>query len=181
VAPGNEMALLGILMVSYPLVNQLARLGREYLQGGSSGLITWWRSAWPMILTVELLPLPLALLGAAIMNRLGVGYFLLSGLSLIAAAAAVRRAALNLQTQGRSVRELALLNEVSRAIIRSELNIEALCDLIHRRFIWGCLKKVAIFCGCGCKIACACQCSVPQIGARAALLAGCVARGGPYW
>jgi serine phosphatase RsbU (regulator of sigma subunit)/putative methionine-R-sulfoxide reductase with GAF domain len=132
VAPGNEMVMLGILMVSYPLINQIARLGREYLQGGLSGLITWWRSAWPMILTVEILPLPLALLGAAIMNRLGVGYFLLSGLSLIAASAAVRRAALNLQNQGRSVRELALLNEVSRAIIRSELNIEALCDLIYR-------------------------------------------------
>jgi serine phosphatase RsbU (regulator of sigma subunit)/putative methionine-R-sulfoxide reductase with GAF domain len=131
-APDNQIALLVLLMVCYTLINQLARLGREYLQGGRNGLITWWRSAWPMILAVEFLPLPLALLGSAIMNRLGVGYFLLSGLSLIAAAAAVRRAAINLQSQGRSVRELALLNEVSRAIIRSELNIEALCDLIYR-------------------------------------------------
>jgi serine phosphatase RsbU (regulator of sigma subunit)/putative methionine-R-sulfoxide reductase with GAF domain len=49
----------------------------------------------------------------------------------VVASIAVRRAALNLQIQRRSVRELALLNEVSRAIIRSELDAEALCELIY--------------------------------------------------
>src|ERR687887_401802 len=46
--------------------------------------------------------------------------------------AAARRAALNLQRQRRSVRELAQLNEVSRAIIRAELSVDALCELIYR-------------------------------------------------
>lgn len=131
-APANGLTLFLSLMLGYPLITQLSRLGREYLQGGRSGLVIWWRSAWQLILGVELLPLPFALLGAAIATTLGSGYLLLGGLSLIAAAAAVRQAALNLQSQDRSVRELALLNEVSRAIIRSELNIEALCDLIYR-------------------------------------------------
>ena len=51
---------------------------------------------------------------------------------LLAASLAVRRWALNVQRQRRSVRELAQLNEVSRAIIRAELSVEALCELIYR-------------------------------------------------
>ncbi len=58
---------------------------------------------------------------------------MLGGASLLAASIAVRRAALNLQRQRRSVRELALLNEVSRAIIRAELDVDALCELIYRQ------------------------------------------------
>jgi serine phosphatase RsbU (regulator of sigma subunit)/putative methionine-R-sulfoxide reductase with GAF domain len=131
-SPSNTLDLFLALVLSYTLVTQTSRLGREYLQGGRSGLAIWWRSVWRLILSVELLPLPFALLGAAIATNLGSVYLLLGGLSLVAAAAAVRQAALNLQSQDRSVRELALLNEVSRAIIRSELNIEALCDLIYR-------------------------------------------------
>lgn len=124
--------LLLWMIISYALILQAGRIGREYLQGGRSGLSTWWRAAWPLILSVELAPLPLALLGAAVYRQLGTAYFLLGGLALIAAAAAVRRASLNLQSQRRSVRELALLNEASRAIIRSELDVDALCELIYR-------------------------------------------------
>jgi serine phosphatase RsbU (regulator of sigma subunit)/putative methionine-R-sulfoxide reductase with GAF domain len=59
-------------------------------------------------------------------------YFALAGAALLAASLAVRWGALSLQRQRRSVRELALLNEVSRAIIRSELDVTALCELIYR-------------------------------------------------
>jgi serine phosphatase RsbU (regulator of sigma subunit)/putative methionine-R-sulfoxide reductase with GAF domain len=59
-------------------------------------------------------------------------YFALAGAALLAASMAVRWGALSLQRQRRSVRELALLNEVSRAIIRSELDVAALCELIYR-------------------------------------------------
>lgn len=124
--------LLICTIIGYGLTVQTSRVGREYLQGGRSGLQTWWRTTWRLSLGVELAPLPLAALWAAVYTDLGSGYFLLGGLAVIAASAVVRRAALNLQTQRRSVRELALLNEVSRAIIRSELNVDALCDLIYR-------------------------------------------------
>lgn len=116
----------------YLLFLQLGRIGREYLQGGRSGVSTWWRTSWRLVLGAEFALLPLALLGAAIYTRLGSAYFLLAGLGLVAAAAAVRRATLNLASQRRSVRELALLNEVSRAIIRSELDVAMLCELIYR-------------------------------------------------
>lgn len=128
----NPIALLVATIVSYAVLVQLGRFGREALQGGRSGVSTWWRSTWRLFLGVELLPLPLALLGAAIYTELSAGLFFLAGVALIAAAAVVRRATLNLQTQRRSVRELAQLNEVSRAIIRSELDVEALCELIYR-------------------------------------------------
>ncbi len=128
----NAEILLFWTALSYAAALQLGRMGREYLQGGQSGLTTWWRATWHLALGVELAPMPLALLGAAVYLRLGTGYFLLVGLAMVATAAAVRRASTNLQSQRRSVRELALLNEASRAIIRSELDVDALCELIYR-------------------------------------------------
>ncbi|MCG8350942.1 MAG: SpoIIE family protein phosphatase [Chloroflexales bacterium] len=124
--------LLVSTIICYVLAVQLSRIGREYLQGGWSGLQTWWRSVWQLSLRIEIAPLPLAALWAAIYTQLGLGYFVLAGLAMIASGATVRRAAKSLQTQRRSVRELAQLNEASRAIIRSELNVDALCDLIYR-------------------------------------------------
>lgn len=138
---GAVVALLGatdtvtVVLVSalcYTVVIQLNRVARELLQGGRSGLSTWWRSSWRSALLAEVLPLPLAALGAAILEGLGIKYFMLSGLALLAASMAVRWGVLNLQYQRRSVSELALLNEVSRAIIRSELDVNALCELIYR-------------------------------------------------
>jgi serine phosphatase RsbU (regulator of sigma subunit)/putative methionine-R-sulfoxide reductase with GAF domain len=128
----DPFSLLGWTIISYIGLIMLIRVGREALQGGRSGITTWWASTWKLVLSAELAPLPLALLGAAIFQTLGGFYFLLAGLALIAAAGAVRRATLNLASQRRSVRELALLNEVSRAIIRSELDVDTLCELIYR-------------------------------------------------
>lgn len=128
----DPIALLAWSMPAFVGIILLGRIGREALQGGHSGVATWWRSSWKLTLGAEIAPLPLALLGAAIYTRLGVPYFLLAAVALIAAAGAVRRATLNLASQRRSVRELALLNEVSRAIIRSELDVDTLCDLIYR-------------------------------------------------
>ncbi len=128
----NPVALLAWTIPCYSGILLLTRVGREALQGGRSGISTWWRSTWRLALGAELAPLPLALLGAAIYRILGGPYFLLAGIAMIAAAAAVRRSTLNLASQRRSVRELALLNEVSRAIIRSELDVETLCELIYR-------------------------------------------------
>ncbi|MCU0490834.1 MAG: serine/threonine protein phosphatase, partial [Chloroflexaceae bacterium] len=124
--------LLVCMVACYSLVLQFGRIGRELLQGGKSGVQTWWRSAWRVILLGEVATLPLAALLAAIFSQLGPFYFLLAGLALLGTSAVVRRSTMNYQSQRRSVRELALLNEVSRAIIRSPLDAEALCDLVYR-------------------------------------------------
>jgi len=123
---------LVVIVLCYALVIQLNRVVREYFQGGWTGVVTWFRSSWRPALSAEIAPLPMASLGAAIFTRLGTIYFVLGAVGLLAASLAVRRSALNLQRQRRSVRELAQLNEVSRAIIRAELSVEALCELIYR-------------------------------------------------
>lgn len=128
----SQPAYALILMVGYPLVVQSSRAFRETLQGGRSGLVTWWRSSWRSIFSAEVAPLPLAWLGAAIFTQLGLPFFLLSSAALMATSIVVRRAAMNLQRQRRSVLELSALNQVSRAIISSELDVYALCDLIYR-------------------------------------------------
>ncbi|HMP41135.1 MAG TPA: SpoIIE family protein phosphatase [Roseiflexaceae bacterium] len=120
------------LAICFPLLVQLSRVSREFLQGGMSGVVTWWRVAWLPVTAAEVAPLPLALLGAAIYTRLGAAYFLLAVAALLATSLIVRQAATNLNRQNRSVRELALLNEASRAIIRAELDVTALADLIYR-------------------------------------------------
>lgn len=131
-APASSLLQWAIFAGCLIVVTQAMRVGRELLQGGRSGVITWLRSSWRPILSAEVAPLPLALLGAAIYSRLEFAHFILSGAALLAGSLAVRRAALNLQRQRRSVRELARLNEVSRAIIRAELDVAALCELIYR-------------------------------------------------
>ncbi|HWQ12491.1 MAG TPA: SpoIIE family protein phosphatase [Roseiflexaceae bacterium] len=129
--PG-PIALLGGLLLSYPLITQAGRAVRELIQGGRSGLLSWWRSSWRTALSAEVAPLPVAALGAAVYTELGPAYFLLAAASLLGASIAVRRAAFTLRRQRRSVRELALLNETSRAIIRADLEVDALCELIYR-------------------------------------------------
>jgi serine phosphatase RsbU (regulator of sigma subunit)/putative methionine-R-sulfoxide reductase with GAF domain len=128
----QPFARLLIFSLCFVLVVQTSRTIREFLQGGRTGVLTWYRSSWRTVLSAEIAPLPLAALGAAIYERLDSIYFVIGGVALLAGSLAVRRAALNLQRQRRSVRELAQLNEVSRAIIRAELNVESLCELIYR-------------------------------------------------
>ncbi|GAB4212450.1 MAG: SpoIIE family protein phosphatase [Roseiflexaceae bacterium] len=129
---GGAAAQFFCLALFYPLVTQSNRALREYLQGGRSGLAIWWRSSWRAAVSAELLPAPAAWLGAAVYTRLGVPEFALAGGLLVATSVIVRRASFNLRQQRRSVRELALLNQVSRAIIRAEMDVVALCDLIYR-------------------------------------------------
>jgi len=134
VAPTSAQPFTRLLIFSlcFVLVVQLSRAIREFLQGGRTGVLTWYRSSWRTVLSAEIAPLPLAALGAAIYKQLDSVYFVIGGAALLAGSLAVRRAARNLQRQRRSVRELAQLNEVSRAIIRAELNVESLCELIYR-------------------------------------------------
>ena len=128
----GALILLLYMIAGYSTTLLLGRAGREYLQGGWPAVQTWWRASWRLNLSAEIAPLPLALLGAAVYNQLGVGYFILTSVAMIISSASLRHTAHNVQTQRRSLHELALLNEISRAIIRSELDIDALCELIYR-------------------------------------------------
>ncbi|NWG19625.1 MAG: SpoIIE family protein phosphatase [Chloroflexi bacterium] len=129
--PGEMLSLVAYILC-YPLFIQFNRAIREYLQGGVTGVLTWWQSAWRPVLAAEIAPLPVAALFAAIYGRLGIGYFVFAAAGLLAASLALRRATMNLRNQGASIRELGVLNEASREIIRAELDVVALSELIYR-------------------------------------------------
>ena len=118
-------------LITYPLVVQLNRVARELIRGGVTGLRSWWASSWRSIVNAEVIPLPAAWLGADVYTRLGTLPFLLACALLLGASVTVRRATLSLQRQSRSLSELTLLNQVSRAIIRSGMDVDALCELVY--------------------------------------------------
>jgi hypothetical protein len=95
--PGAEAGRLATIVICYALVIQLNRVLREFFQGGRTGVITWFRSSWRPALGAEILPLPLAILGAAIYATLGPIYFVIGAAGLLAASLAVRRSALSAQ------------------------------------------------------------------------------------
>ena len=65
-AIGRRMFCFALCFV---LVVQGSRALRELLQGGRSGVVTWFRAAWRPALSAEVAPLPIAALGAAIYLR----------------------------------------------------------------------------------------------------------------
>jgi serine phosphatase RsbU (regulator of sigma subunit)/putative methionine-R-sulfoxide reductase with GAF domain len=130
--PNPSAALLLLISIPvYVLAVGGGRALREYLADGPIGLRNWWRNSWRPSLSAEVLPLPLAALGAAVYQQLPWPYFALAIAGLILACYAVRRTSFAIQRQRVSVRELSLLNASSRALIRSELNVEQLCEVVY--------------------------------------------------
>src|SRR5262249_20580545 len=60
--PGGagQVGQLTVIVLCYALVIQLNRVVREYLQGGRTGVATWFRSSWRPALSAEIAPLPVA-------------------------------------------------------------------------------------------------------------------------
>lgn len=131
-AQPDSLAAIAVLVLCYAALTQLMRALREWIQGGRTGATIWWSATWRAMLLAEFCALPFAALFAAIYRSLGIGYFVLAVVGLLAASIAIRTATFNLRNQRRSVQELALLNETSRAIIRAELHVIELCSLIYR-------------------------------------------------
>jgi serine phosphatase RsbU (regulator of sigma subunit)/putative methionine-R-sulfoxide reductase with GAF domain len=130
--PPNAFLLFLVALVIYPLVVQLNRVAREYVQGGAKSVRSWWRMSWRSILKAEILSLPAAWLAAAIYQQLHWSFFVLASGMLVVTSLLVRRASLSRQQQRRSFQELSVLNQVSRAIIRSSLDVQGLCSLIYQ-------------------------------------------------
>lgn len=116
----------------YPLVIIVSRWGRLHIQHGAVGVAEWWRSTSLSIILTEIIPLPLALLGAVTYTSLGIWYFLLLCLAILGASTVMRQVTTKLRNQRVYSNELVMLNSTSRAIIRSELDVDALCELIYR-------------------------------------------------
>lgn len=127
---------LGIILqiAIYPAFIIGNRAIRMWLHDGMPAVRAWWRGSTLSMLTVEIIPLPLALLGAALYATpgLGIWYFGGYGLAVFAASVVLSQVSVSLREQQVSTNELAILNATSRAIIRSELDVDALCELIYR-------------------------------------------------
>jgi serine phosphatase RsbU (regulator of sigma subunit)/putative methionine-R-sulfoxide reductase with GAF domain len=125
---------IALQIVLYPALIMFNRAARMWLHDGMPAVRQWWRGNTISMLFVEIIPLPLALLGSAIYTapELGIGYFVLFGVALFAASVVLSQVGISLRHQQTSTNELAILNATSRAIIRSELDVDALCELIYR-------------------------------------------------
>lgn len=103
----------------------------ELLRTGRNGLIAWLRSVLVASILVELAPLPLSLLIAAVYGALGITPFVLSALLLGALAAVVGRLAEATFTLRQRVAELTALNRMGQEILQARLDVDRLCELIY--------------------------------------------------
>ncbi len=105
----------------------------ELILGGWSGLREWFGEVIVPSLLVELLPLPLSLLLVDAYGKgMGLPFILLSA-SLTGTSFVIQRLVATTLEQRHSVRELATLNEVARAIVQAEMSVEGLAELIYEQ------------------------------------------------
>ncbi|MBA3470175.1 MAG: serine/threonine protein phosphatase, partial [Herpetosiphonaceae bacterium] len=119
------------LMLGYVLVLQAARIIFGLLWDGPPRLRSLLRVIMPDVLLIEVVPLPLAAVGAEMARVFEWPLVALAAGGLVGSAAMVRRGARSLGQQRRAVAELGQINAISRAIIRAELDVDALCNLIY--------------------------------------------------
>lgn len=125
---------VGVMLqiICYPSWIMLNRWMRIRLDHGAHAIVPWLQSVFVSVLIAEVIPLPLALLGAAVYRELGGGYALLGAIAIMATSAVVMQVSANLRTQRTITNDLTLMNATSRAIIRADLDVDALCELIYR-------------------------------------------------
>ncbi|HEY1011883.1 MAG TPA: GAF domain-containing SpoIIE family protein phosphatase, partial [Herpetosiphonaceae bacterium] len=119
------------LIIGYVSLLQLARTVFALLWIGRAATLNRLRALTPDVLLIEVVPLPLAILGEAILNAFAWPLIALAMAGLLGSAILLRRGSRSLGQQRRVVAELGQINAISRAIIRAELDVDALCDLIY--------------------------------------------------
>lgn len=127
---GYVGAILQVL--SYPAWIMLNRWIRIRLDHGAGAVGPWIQSVLVSVLIAEVIPLPIAWLGAAVYRDLGGAYALLGAGAILATSAVIMQVSANLRAQRNITNDLTLMNATSRAIIRADLDVDALCELIYR-------------------------------------------------
>ena len=122
---------IALQIASYPACIMLNRWVRIGLDHGAAAVRKWWQSVVVSVVIAEVIPLPLAILGAHIYTDLGIVDFILGGFAVLGASAVMRQVTISLRQQRAATNELTILNATSRAIIRAELDVDSLCDLIY--------------------------------------------------
>jgi len=123
---------VALQIATYPLWIMLNRWMRIRLDHGANAVWPWVHAVFVSVIIAEIIPLPVALLGAAVYRDLGGWYALLGAGALVATSAVVMQVSANLRNQRTITNDLTLMNATSRAIIRADLDVDALCELIYR-------------------------------------------------
>ncbi len=129
----GDLVLPGVALVTtWFLIDYGAWAIIELLTGGRARLAQWLRYVFASSVFVELLPLPLAFLGAASAVVFGTGGLLLCGFAVLMASLAIRLLAEARARAEARVTELSTLNRTTYEIIEASRDEQNLCDLIYR-------------------------------------------------
>jgi serine phosphatase RsbU (regulator of sigma subunit)/signal transduction protein with GAF and PtsI domain len=113
------------------LVDHLGWAIWDYLEGGSARFRLFVRDAFPTAMTIELFPLPFGVILALVYTRLNWLAFGFLGLVVVAVAFLVQRWADARDALVQRVAELTTLEQIGRAIVQAELDLDELSQLIY--------------------------------------------------
>jgi GAF domain-containing protein len=122
---------VGTLCLAWFVLDHLGWAIWDLLDGGWEQLRSYVRDAFPTILLIELLPLPFAVIIALVYTGLGWVPFSLLALLVVTVALLMRRWADARFALIQRVAELSMLEEVGRAIVEAELDVDGLAKLIY--------------------------------------------------
>jgi serine phosphatase RsbU (regulator of sigma subunit)/putative methionine-R-sulfoxide reductase with GAF domain len=120
-----------VLFLGWFLMDHLGWAAAQATLGGWSNVRQWLQTIIVPSLLLELLPLPLSIL--MVVTYSAPLTFALVTAGLVGTSFVIQRLFTAVQEQRRSTQELATLNEVARAIVQAELNVEGLCELIYEQ------------------------------------------------
>ncbi|MFC2036488.1 GAF domain-containing protein [Chloroflexota bacterium] len=103
----------------------------DYLEGGMEQLRAFIQNAFPQALLVELMPLPSSLVVALVYTYLSWPVFVLLSLVIIAVAVLTRHWADSRYELVQRVAELSTIEQVGRAIVQAQLDVDDLCELMY--------------------------------------------------
>ena len=140
-AGGGDFLVAGLsdvfpLLVLFATWFTLDHLGwglREGIQGGPRQAMAFLRAVWPTSLLVELCPLPAAVIVVFVYNQGNWFVFLLLSAGIVAVALVVQRLADAWQQVKRRLSELDALSRAGQAIVRAQLDVDQLCELIYQQ------------------------------------------------
>jgi len=140
-AGGGDFLAAGLsdvfpLLVLFAAWFTLDHLGwglREGIQGGLRQTWAFLRSVWITSLLVELCPLPAAVIIVFVYNQGNWFVFLLLSAGIVAVALVVQRLADAWQQVKRRLSELDALSRAGQAIVRAQLDVDQLCELIYQQ------------------------------------------------
>jgi len=132
VLPWSALGSFTITALVWFLMDHLGWGLREWIEGGQAGLAEFLDTVWRHSVPLELLPLPSAVLIALAYSCFDTPAFILLALGLVSVGAVAQRLVRSLRDLRSRATELRTLNEFSRELVSATLDVEEICELLHR-------------------------------------------------